>query len=517
MQRLASHSVDNSRADKIIRFIEGICPVPEGGSVGNLMVLAEFQKQFIRDVYDNPAGTRRAYMAMARKNGKTALIAALNIVHICGPEAKKNSQIISGAMSRDQAALVFNLAAKMINLSSALTKHCRVVPSGKRIIGLAKNVEYRALSAEASTAHGLSPVLAILDEVGQIRGPSSDFIDAIETSFGAHDAPLLIAISTQAASDVDMFSVWLDDAERSSDPHIVSHVYKADDGCDLMEESQWYKSNPALGLFRNYEDLKSQLEQAQRMPTRESSARNLLLNERISMDTLAFPPSVWKRCAGEIDFDLFRKGPVHMGLDLSARGDLTAAVLCAEDDDGVVNVLPYVFCPTSGIEDRSRRDRAPYDLWCKQGFMIPIGGQTMDFDQIAHALQSELSEIGIEITTVQYDKHMIDHFKAACDRAGVLQNAEWVGVPQFFKDMGVRLDSLTGLMVDSKLKHGGHPVLTMAASVAVAKAGREGLSALAKNLSTQRIDAAVALVMAAWKFGDGREAVEEFSVEQWIV
>jgi phage terminase large subunit-like protein len=316
---------------------------------------------------------------------------------------------------------------------------------------------------------------------------------------------------------VDMFSVWLDDAERSGDPQIVSHVYRADDGCDLMDETQWYKSNPALGVFRNYDDLKSQLDQAQRMPTRESSARNLLLNERISMDTLAFPPSVWKRCDGEIDFDVFRKGPVHMGLDLSARGDLTAAVCCAEDENGIVHVLPYVFCPTSGIEDRSRRDRAPYSLWVQQGHMIPIGGQTMDFDQIADALQAELSEIGIEITSIQYDKHMIDHFKAACDRVGVFTQSEWVGVPQFFKDMGARLSSLTSLMIESKLRHGGQPCLTMSASVAVAKAGREGVSALAKNLSTQRIDPMIALTMAAWPFGDGREAVEEFSVEQYVI
>lgn len=505
------------RAERVIEFIETYCFVPEGSKVGQPLVLEEFQKSFIRDVYGNPHGTRRAYLAMARKNGKTALIAALLLASICGPEAKLNSQILSGAMSRDQAALVFALAEKMIYLNPELEAITKIVPSSKRIHGLTLNTEYRASSADAQTAHGSSPVLIIADEVGQVRGPSSDFYDALETSQGAHDAPLFIAISTQAASDVDMFSVWLDDAERNDDPHIISHVYKADDGCDLMDETQWKKANPALGIFRNYDDLKNQLEQASRMPTRESSARNLLLNERISMDTLAFPPSVWKKCAGEIDYDVFRKGPVHMGLDLSSRNDLTAAVCCAEDDDGVVHVLPFVFVPTSGIEDRARRDRAPYDLWVRQKDMIPIGGNHMDFDQIAEAVGAELEEIGIEVTTVQYDKHQITHFQAACERAGVLQNAEWIGVVQGFKDMGVRLASLTGLMVDDKLKHGGHPVLTMAASVAVAKAGREGISALAKNLSTQRIDAVVALVMAAYPFGDGREAIEEFSIEQWVV
>jgi phage terminase large subunit-like protein len=121
---------------------------------------------------------------MARKNGKTGLIAAILLAHIAGPEAVQNSQIVSGAMSRDQAALVFNLAAKMIQLSPELAKLVRIVPSGKRLIGLARNVEYKALAADGSTAHGLSPVLAILDEVGQVKGPQSDFVDAITTAQG---------------------------------------------------------------------------------------------------------------------------------------------------------------------------------------------------------------------------------------------------------------------------------------------------------------------------------------------
>lgn len=189
------------------------------------MVLAKFQKKFIRDVYDNPAGTRRAILSVSRKNGKTGLIAGLLLAHLGGPEAKLNSQIVSGAMSRDQAALVFNLAAKMVQLSPKLSSIVRIVPSGKRLLGLPMNTEYRALAADGKTAHGLSPVLTILDETGQCRGPQSDFIDAITTSQGAHEAPLLIAISTQAANVADLFSVWLDDAKISADPRIVCHLY----------------------------------------------------------------------------------------------------------------------------------------------------------------------------------------------------------------------------------------------------------------------------------------------------
>ena len=196
----------SSRAARVIRFIEAFCLTPDGAHVGKPMVLAEFQKAFIHSVYDNPTGTRRAILSVSRKNGKSGLIAGLLLVHLVGPEAKQNSQLVSGAMSRDQAALVFNLAAKMVQLSPKLSAIVRIVPSGKRLIGLPLNTEYRALAADGKTAHGLSPVLAILDEIGQVRGPQSDFIDAITTSQGAHDAPLLIAISTSAANDNDLLS-----------------------------------------------------------------------------------------------------------------------------------------------------------------------------------------------------------------------------------------------------------------------------------------------------------------------
>src|SRR5690625_4128670 len=108
------------RSTQIIRFIETLCRVPEGEHVGAELKLAKFQKEFIRDIYDNPHGTRRAYLSIARKNGKSGLIACILLAHLVGPEAVPNSQIVSGARSRDQAALVFSLATKIINLSPRL-------------------------------------------------------------------------------------------------------------------------------------------------------------------------------------------------------------------------------------------------------------------------------------------------------------------------------------------------------------------------------------------------------------
>ncbi len=477
-----------TRADAVIQFVERYCVTPEGEHVGKPVELAEFQKDFIRAVYDNPHGTRRALLSMARKNGKTVTIACLLLAHLVGPEAKVNAQLVSGAMSRDQAALVFRAASQMVQLSPKLSQLVRIVPSGKRLIGLPLNTEYRALAADGKTAHGLSILLAILDEVGQVRGPQSDFIDAITTSQGAHADPLLIVISTQAANDADLLSVWLDDATQSKDPRIVSHVYAAPEGCDLLDESAWKAANPALGLFRSHDDLREQMTQAQRMPSMENAARNLLLNQRVSTDSPFVSPDVWKGCNAEpVAFD----GPVFAGLDLSARHDLTAFVLVGKVG-GVWQVHPHFWTPAQGLLERSKRDRAPYDVWARQGFLRTTPGASVDYEHVA----SDMAEIvsGLDVHAVAFDRWRMDVLKRELDRLGLsLPLAPW---GQGYKDMAPALDALEAELLNARIAHGGHPVLTMCAANATVTKDPAGGRKLDKSRATGRIDGMQALAMA---------------------
>ena len=503
-----------TRGKKVIDFIETYCKVPEGSKVGSPIVLAPFQKRFIKSVYDNPKGTRRAIMAISRKNGKSALIAGIMLAHIAGPEAKQNSQIISGAMSRDQAALVFALASKMIQLSPELTKVTRIIPSTKTIMGLARNVQYRALAADGTTAHGLSPVLAILDEVGQVKGPTSPFIEAILTSQGAHEEPLQIFISTQAATDADFLSIMIDDAIRSGDPKTICHVYAADEGCDILDKKQWKKSNPALGLFRSEKDLKEQLEQASRLPSMEASARNLLLNQRISLDSIWLAPGPWKECNGSVDIDVFRRNPVAIGLDLSMRTDLTAAVLAALED-GVVHLMPFVFAPSQGMAERGQRDRAPYMDWVRDGFMSAVPGSSVDYDYVAEWMRDTLDDLEIEVSTLCFDRWRIELFKKACEDCGAFPFVEWKEVGQGYKDMSPRLESFEAKLLAKEIRHGSHPLLNMAASNAIAVQDPSGNRKLDKSKATLRIDPLVAAVMALHEVTEG-DTTYEFDVAALI-
>lgn len=488
-----------SRAARVIAFLERWCVTPDGEHVGKPLMLADYQKRFIRDVYDNEAGTRRAILSIARKNGKSALLSGLILAHLVGPEAKQNAQLISGAMSRDQSALVFNLASKMVQLSPKLSSIVRIIPSGKRLIGLPLNTEFKALAADGKTAHGLSPLFAVLDETGQVRGPQSDFIDAITTSQGAHAAPLLIVISTQAANDSDLLSVWIDDAKASKDPRIVAHIYEAPKGCDLLDESAWKAANPALGLFRSLDDLKEQMTQAQRMPSMENSARNLLLNQRISTVSPFISPGVWNSCAGQVL--PFGDAPVYCGLDLSARCDLTALVIIGKIA-GTWHVVTHAWTPEQGLEDRSKRDRSPYSTWHRQGYLHSTPGATIDYEFVATDMAAILS--GLNVQCIAFDRWRIDLLKKELDKIG--SDLPLIPHGQGFKDMSVSLDALEAELLNGRVAHGGHPVLSMAAANAVVVRDPAGGRKLDKSKATGRIDPLQAMAQA---FGAAALAIEQ--------
>lgn len=481
-------------------FVETYCKIPEGSLVGKNIQLAAFQERFFYAVYDNKHGTRRAYLSIARKNSKTATIACIVLIHLVGPEALLNANIQSGAQSREQAAQVYNYASKIVQLSPELSGIVRIIPSSKRLVGLPMNVEYRAMSAEAKTAHGGSPSLAVLDEVGQIRGPQDDFVDAITTSQGAHENPLLIAISTQSANDADLFSQWIDDAEKSDDPHIVSHIYAAPKECELMDRKAWAAANPALGLFRSEKDMEEQMKQAARMPSAENTARNLLLNQRVSTVTPFISKNVWDANAGRVvDFGDTK---VWAGLDLSARTDLTALVIIGKVA-GVWHVVSHFWTPEQGLFDRAKRDRQPYDVWAKQDYLHTTPGATVDYEFVAQDMAAILADLNVQ--SIAYDRWRISLLQKEFDTLGIdLPLVEW---GQGFKDMAPAIDALEAELLNGRVAHGNQPVLTMCAANAVISRDAAGSRKLDKHKATGRIDGLQAMAMA---FGAaGREQEEE--------
>lgn len=479
-----------TRGERNCLFIERMCVIPEGDHVGEPVKLAQFQEEFIISIYDNPNITDTAILSIARKNAKTGTIAFLNLLHIVGPEAKQNSRIESGAMSRKQAAEVFNYASKCIMFSEKLNGLCRIVPSSKMIIGLPMNVTYQAISADADTAHGGSPVVAIIDEAGRVKGPTSDFVDAIRTSQGAYTNALMIYISTQAPTANDMFSRLIDDAENNQPPKTVCHVYAADEDADLMDEEAWKDANPALGIFRSLKDMRKQAEEAMRMPSFENTFRNLNLNQRIELESPFVAKTVWFMNATKPQPLLKKK--VYGGLDLSSIADLTALILISEERD----VESTFWLPREGLKEKSKMDRWPYDVWEKQGFLKTTPGKSIEYEYIAIQLRVVFNTYDVQ--QINFDRYNMKFLKPWLVKAGFTEKEleKFKDFGQGMISMSPALRSLESSLLQNKYKHGAHPVLTMCAHNARIEMDAAGNRKFTKKKSTGRIDGMVALAMA---------------------
>lgn len=478
-----------TRGEKVVAFIERYCLAPEGANIGKPMKLEPFQRKFVLEIYDNPYGTHSAYLSIARKNGKTALIAAILLAHLVGPEAVRNSQIVSGAQSKDQAAVVFELARKMIEMSPDLSPLVRIQPSGKRLVGLARNVLYRALSAEGKTAHGLSPILAILDEVGQVVGPTDKFVSAITSAQGAYENPLLIAISTQAPTDADMFSTWIDAQKNAPDPRVVCHVYAAPEDCELDDRKAWFAANPAMGVFRSIGDIEKQCRQAMEMPANEPEFRNLILNQRVEARSPFVSASVWKANGGECRPIDGRR--VWAGLDLSSVNDLTALVLVSEEGD----THSEFWLPAVGLKEKSKKDRVPYDLWAKQGHLNTTPGKAIEYEFIAEFLRGVFDRCHVE--AIAFDRYNMNFLKPWLEKVGFTEAEleRFIPFGQGTASMTPALRELEVKLLGSRLRHGNHPILEMCAKNATV-VGDSGARKFDKRQQTRRIDGMVALAMA---------------------
>ena len=246
---------------------------PSGCRIGRRTSSARFTT--IRTV---PGGRLSAWGARTPRR-PWPLVCCSRICAVRRPGIDPNSELYSAAQSRDQAAIIFSLAAKMVRLNPMLARAVRIQETAKTLACPELGTRYRALSAEATTAFGLSPSLIIHDELGRVRGPRSPLYEALETAVGAQEAPLSIVISTQAATDGDLLSILVDDALKGLDPTTVVKLYAAPRDLDPFSEEAIRAANPALDTFMNKREVMAMAADARRMPARENEYRNLVLNQ----------------------------------------------------------------------------------------------------------------------------------------------------------------------------------------------------------------------------------------------
>lgn len=455
------------------------------------------EQQIVRPLFEvDPAtGLRKRRMCLLmlpRKNGKTEIAAALAIDGLLF-DGEIGAEVYSCAADRDQAALVFNVAAQMIRNDAELSAACEIVDSQKRIVHRATGSFYRAISAEAYSKHGFNASRVIYDELH--AAPSRELWDVMTSSTGARAQPLIMAISTAGYDRHSILWELYSHARKVQehpdlDPSFLPILFEAPQDADWTDEKVWRTCNPALGDFRSLEEMRIACKRAREIPAQENTFRRLYLNQWTEQAARWIGMPTWDACEGVIDRASLKGRRCYVGLDLSTTTDLTAAVAVFPRADGF-DVLAHFFIPAERIPVRVTRDRVPYDQWVKAGWMTAIPGPSIDNKRVRALLQGWDKEFNVKL--IAYDPWNAHDLMADLEQA---DGMTCVKVRPGYSSMSGPSKSFETALLSQRLRHDGNPVLRWNVSNLSVEHDHAGNLMPSKKLSTERIDGAVALIMA---------------------
>ena len=486
---------DKEKADDAVKFIKSL-KHSKGKWAGENFKIAYWQEKIIRDIFGtvNPSGTRQyrtAYIEIPRKNGKSELSAAIALYLLFADE-EQGAEIYSAAGDRDQAALVFNAATPMVRSAKPLYKRSKIIDSVKRIAIHSTNSFYRVISAESKTKHGFNASGVIFDEL-HVQ-PNRDLWDVLTTSGGTREQPLTVAITT---AGYDRHSICWEQHEYAlrilagiiKDPTFYAAIYAAEEDDDWTDENVWYKANPALGDFRNLEEMRTLFNKAKNVPALQNTFKRLYLNIWTSQETRWMEIEKWDESEGKVEPEELKGKICYGGLDLSSTTDITSLVLVIPVD-GEYKVIADFFIPADNIEQRIKRDRVPYDTWIQQGYIKTTPGNVIDYKFIEDTIDNYAREF--DIYEMAYDPWNATMLTQRLAENGM----QMVEVRQGFASMSAPTKQLETLILQKKIHHGGNPVLRWMFDNVMVKQDANGNLKPDKENSKEKIDGIVSLIMA---------------------
>lgn len=491
---------DKDKADFAVNFIECLKHT-KGRWAGKKFELIDWQEQIIRDLFGivKPNGYRQfnsAYVEIPKKNGKSELAAAITNCLLCG-DGEERAEIYGCAADRQQASIVFDVAADMIRTCPALNKRCKILDSYKRIIYKPTNSFYQVLSAEAYSKHGFSVHGVVFDELH--AQPNRKFFDVMTKGSGdARTQPLYFMITT-AGNDThsicyEIHSKAKDIIEgRKIDPTFYPVIYGAEENEDWTSPKVWAKANPSLGITFGIDKVQDACNSAKNNPAEESVFRQLRLNQWTKQESKWL--SLLKYDACRVDFDeRDLAGRIcYAGLDLASTTDLTAFVLVFPplDEDDKYFVLPYFWLPEETIPLRVSRDHVPYDVWQKCGLLQVTEGNVVDYS----AIENFIAELGerFRISEIAFDRWNATYLTQRLDGE---HDFTMVQFGQGFSSMSPPTKELERLILERKIAFNDNEILRWCFDNLVVETDASGNIKPSKRKATEKIDGCVALVMA---------------------
>ena len=490
---------DSALAEHAVSFIR-MLKHTKGEWHGKCFDLLPWQDKIVSEVFgtikeDGYRQYNTAYVEIPKKMGKSELAAAIALYLTCG-DSEWGAEVYGCASDRQQASIVFDVAVEMINQCPSLKKRTKIIASQKRIVYLPLNSYYQVLSSESYTKHGLNVHGVVFDELH--AQPNRALYDVMLHGSGdARKQPLFFLITT-AGTDrnsicYEVHQRAIDIMEgRKIDNTFYPCIYGIKDEDDWTDEANWHKANPSLGVTVEIEKLRQAYQSARDNPAEENLFRQLRLNQWVKQSVRWMPMDIWDKCEFMVNPDTLIGRECYGGLDLSSTTDITAFVLVFPpiDEDDKYQILPFFWMPEDNIDLRVRRDHVPYDIWKVKGILQTTEGNVLHYDFI----EKFIEELGkkYNIKEIAYDRW---------GAVQMTQNLEGLGftvVPfgQGFKDMSPATKELMRLTMDQKIAHSGNAVLRWMMDNIFVRTDPAGNIKPDKEKSTERIDGAVATIMA---------------------
>ena len=495
---------DSQTALRVVDFFERELTHVEGEWAGKPVVLEKWQKKFLMEVFgwkrksDDLRKYRSIYLEIPRKNGKSFLISGLSL-YLLLADNEGGAKIVSAAADREQAKLVYNTSLQMVFQNEKLSK--MTVPLQRAISVPETNSNFKAISAEAYSKHGLNLHAMLVDELH--AQPDRELVDVLKTSMAARRQPMEIYITT-AGYDKDTICYEMHTyakavaAGKIKDPSFYSLIFAAENDDDWTSPETWKKANPNYGVSVKENYLVRECQIAQDVPAYENTFKRLHLNIWTEQETRFIPMELWRQTDNiPVEMKHLQGEPCFAGLDLSSTTDITAFVMCFPNPEfDKMQVIPKFWIPRAKVDHILKfksTDGLPYDQWEREGLINVTEGDVIDYDVVRRDI-NEYSDL-YNIKEIAFDPWNAMQLALQLEHDGI----EMIKCRQSTANLSYPTKEMLSWISGQKILHGGNPILDRMASMVVGIEDSNANIRPDKKKSKERIDGIVAMIMGLWR------------------
>jgi len=448
---------------------------------------------------------RSAHIEVARGAGKSAMASLAVLFDLCLDNPMGN-QISTAATKTSQARIVLDDARAMAEKNKSFLKRFGVKVRAHDILHPESNSVVRALSAEAKTLDGLNDILAVCDELHAMK---RTVFETISSGMSKRHDSLILAITT-AGSDSEsvgfsesVYAKKLCLGEVDDDTKFAV-VYTLDKDDSIYDENNWIKANPNIGISPDIPTFRAKLMKTLEVPADLPNFKIKHLNMWIEDAESFFDLDAWDRCADtSLKIEDYVNRKAKLGIDLSARIDLTARITIFKEPDGTYVIFDDIYLPEATFLDK-KHSNDKYESWHQQGYLHKTPGAVINYQTFGEGVSAHAKTY--KITGAAYDPW------SATETAQRLSTSiDMVEFRQNTANMSEPMKKLDALMHDGKLKHRGSPVMRWCLGNVVAKTDHNGNVYPRKSGGHQKlkIDPIVGTIMALalWITDEAKESI----------